>query len=483
MKKLFNVVIAFLLFFSTLTIVACEKNNSERDYYKIDAVYDENTKTLSANMNFVFVNDTDAEISELKFNLFGNAYRENAEYRPVSAGYTSLAYYAGVNYGKLDVESVNGNVAEWKICGKDENILSVTLLESVFPNENCSIEIQYALTLANVNHRTGVTANTVNLGNFYPQLCAYDNGFYECEYYASGDPFYSECADYDITLTVDSSFAVAASGEKEAERAAGNNTVYTYSLKNARDFCFVLGKNFNVIEKKVNDVSVLYYYYGDVSAEENLEISAECIKYFGETFGEYPYKTYSVVQTGFCYGGMEYPALSMVSDALYGINYKYVIAHETAHQWWYSAVGNNQLENAWQDEGLTEYSTVMFFENHPEYKLEKKALVQSAYSAYKSYFDVYSQLKKETDTAMNRKLSEFSGDYEYVNVTYNKGTILFDNLRESLGDNKFKSGLKRYYSEYCYKIAKPENLISSFQKTGVDVVGFFSSYLSGKAVI
>ena len=60
------------------------------------------------------------------------------------------------------------------------------------------IYVAYTLTLAEVNHRTGVTEHTVNLGNFYPVLCVWEagSGFRECVYAANGDPFYSACADY-----------------------------------------------------------------------------------------------------------------------------------------------------------------------------------------------------------------------------------------------------------------------------------------------
>ena len=56
-------------------------------------------------------------------------------------------------------------------------------------------------------------------------------------------------------------------------------------------------------------------------------------------------------------------------------------------------------------------------------------------------------------------------------------------LREALGDKKFTNALKRYYNEFCYKIAKPEDMVSCFEKVGVDVAGFFASYVEGKAVI
>ena len=54
----------------------------------------------------------------------------------------------------------------------------------------------------------------------------------------------------------------------------------------------------------------------------------------------YPYDTYSVIASDFYIGGMEYPTLVMIDQSLYNEKDKflleYVIAHETAHQWWYS---------------------------------------------------------------------------------------------------------------------------------------------------
>ena len=37
-----------------------------------------------------------------------------------------------------------------------------------------------------------------------------------------------------------------------------------------------------------------------------------------------------------------------------------VIVHETAHQWWYGLVGNDQIDEAWLDESLATYSEVIY---------------------------------------------------------------------------------------------------------------------------
>ena len=92
----------------------------------------------------------------MKFNLYGNAFREGAKHAPVSSAYTNKAYYDGVNYGSMTVQEVE-NCTGWNVGGEDKNILTVTLLTPVYPEESVQISISYTLELAKVNHRTGVT--------------------------------------------------------------------------------------------------------------------------------------------------------------------------------------------------------------------------------------------------------------------------------------------------------------------------------------
>ena len=482
MRKLIILPLAFCLFLTGITMTACGKKKARINEYDIYASYDAETRTLTGTVGFTFYNDTNNEISDLKFNLFGNAFREGAVYKPVSTSYTASAYYAGNSYGSMSVESVE-NCAGWNIGGEDENILTVTLLKPVYPEQSATVTINYTLELAKVNHRTGVTENTVNLGNFYPVLCAYSvEGFVECPYYSCGDPFLSECANYKVTLDLPQEYIAATSGKAGKESAAAERKKCTYTLQNARDFAAVLSDKFSVESRTVGGTEVKYYYYNDSSPQVSLAVACESVEYFSQTFGSYAYPTLSVVQTGFCYGGMEYPALTMISDKLDPVGNTYTIVHENAHQWWYAMVGSDQLNCAWQDEGLAEYSSLLFFENHPSYSFTRTGIVGSATKAYRAYFSVYNQIFGETNTAMNRHLSEFESDYEYANIAYNKGLVLFDMLRQSIGDEKFISGLKDYFSKNIYTIASCDDLYASFLKYG-DLEGFFSSFVEGKIVI
>ncbi len=483
MKKTIAIAAAAALTLAILPVTACKKTQEDkRSSYCINAAYDEEEKTLSAEVDFTYVNDTQNEITDLCFELWGNAYRRDAKYSPVSDAQASAAYYAGKNYGGEEVQKVE-NCAGWEIGGEDENILTVTLNEPVYPEESAQISISYTLSLADINHRTGVARECVNLGNFYPVLCAYtEEGFAKTPYYSIGDPFVSECADYDVTFTLPAGYVAATSGKQTSSSTAGDSVITRYTLENARDFAAVISKNFKTTTRKAGESEITFYYAGQEPPLSCMNAAAESLEYFSSTFGAYCYPTLSVVYTGLSVSGMEYPALTMISDDLDEQTQQYTIVHEIAHQWWYAMVGSDQVNRGWQDEGLAEYSTVCFFEKHPEYGFTRTQMLGSAIKAYRAYYSVYNQIFGKADTTMNRSLGEFASDYEYINIAYNKGLLLFETLRTSMGEEKFFKALTDYFNSNRFKIATYESLVAAFAHYH-DVEGLIAGYVDGKVVI
>lgn len=483
MKKFICCAFCALILFSAAGVSAC-KSAAKRCLYEITAEYVPAERTLSAEMTVSVPNPTETALSELKFELWGNAYREDAAYRPLSEPFASAAYYAGESYGGMNVVSVTG-AANYAVGGEDENILTVSLLKDLYPDESVTITIGYELTLAEVNHRLGVGENNVTLGNFYPVLCAYDGGFLEYVYAENGDPFVSECADYRVTLTVPAQFALYGGGEI-VRTESDDKAVYTVTAENTRDIALVLSDRLSAVSTGVTiggrDVTVEYAYFSDETPETTLSAAADSLRYFSQTFGDYAYPRYTLVQTDFPYGGMEYSSFVLLSSSLAEGDIPTVVAHETAHQWWYAMVGSNQFEAAWQDEGLAEFSAALFLEAYPVYGGSYDAFVRGCENGYRAFFSVKSQLNGEADTSMTRPLTSFSGAYEYRNIAYDKGVILFDRVKSVVGEKKLIAGLKTYFGEYAGKIASPEELIACFGG-GSNAAAMMKSFLDGTCVI
>ncbi len=459
----------------------CAPKGEERSLYRISAEYTPETKMLSATMTAEIVNPSEEPLSSLKFELWPNAYREGAKYAPVSSVYERAAYYSGKNYGRMHIKAVRGGTA-FEVGGEDENILTVTLQEELSPGERAAVEIDFDVALASVAHRLGVTKKTVNLANFYPILCNFEEGdFREYVYSYNGDPFVSVCADYDVTLTLPETYTVA-TGFAAEERIEEGKKICHVAAENVRDVAFVLGENFQCVTAETDGVEVAYYYYGG-DPEGALSAATDSLAYYSETFGKYAYPRYAVVETELFYGGMEFPALSMISSSLRGEEVATVVAHETAHQWWYAMVGSNQFEHAWQDEGLAEYSAALFLGSHPEYGVSYEDVVSGSERAYRAYYSVRSQLSGEADTTMDRALTAYSGEYEYRSIAYDKGVILFDRIRDVAGEKKLTAALSRYFTRNAGKIASPAELKGCFEDVGANAAKLFDCFTEGLCVI
>lgn len=486
-KSLCILLLALLVLTCCISIAACAPDKMKQatkngDTYTIVAAYDDEAHILSATQIVEFTNRSENTFDAVKFHIYANQYREDALSGVVPNTYHSQAYPNGMSYGDISIDGVkvDGTAVAYTIEGQDMDILSVPLASELFPNQTVSIEIVYEVTLANIYHRLGYTDNVVNLGNFYPVLCHVDNGSFTCSpYYAVGDPFVSEVANYNVTLTLPEAYVVASTGNLQDATTANGAVTYTYTANAVRDFVFVLGANFNKLTRNVGDVEVNYYYYSDTDAETSLATACGMMEYLNENVGKYPYQQYSVVETDFCYGGMEYPCLAMITSG--SMSYQEAIAHETAHQWFYGLVGNDQIANAWMDEGLSEYLTHLYMDKIGALSLSRNML--GCTQTYTTYVDVLNRYYEDVDTSF-RSLDGYRTDSEYVIFTYVKGCLMFNTLYDTMGATKFWKALANYYNDAMFTIAQPSQMIESFVEIGgSELSKIMTDFIEGKEII
>ena len=489
MKKILCIILVVCLLSAVacLTLVACSKSKMKQaikngDNYTIVASYDDEAHILSVTQTVEVTNRSENSFTAVKFHIYANQYREDASNYVVPNVYIARAYPNGMSYGDISFDSVkvDGTAVAYTIEGQDMDILSVPLASELFPDQKVTVEMTYEVTLANICHRLGYTANSVNLGNFYPILCHVDNGSYSATpYYNVGDPFVSDVANYTVTLTLPESYIVASTGNLQEASSQNGAATYKYTANAVRDFAFVLSQTFKKLTTTVGNTQINYYYFADADAETSLATASGMLEYLNSNVGDYPYAQYSVVETDFCYGGMEYPCLSMVTSG--SNSYQEAIAHETAHQWFYGLVGNDQINNAWMDEGLSEFLTYLFLDTSGGTSLNRNML--GCIQTYTAYVDVLSNYYGDVDRSM-RAVHEYKNDSEYVIFTYVKGSLMFNSVYEAMGASRFWKALSSYYNEGQFTVATPGLLIDCFVNASSKEIGsIFNSFIEGKEII
>lgn len=494
-KKLLSILSLILSFSLVVIFCGCkpykevEKASKGLSEYNISMKHNASDMSFDVFQETLFKNEYDVVLNTICFNVYAKAFEETAKILPYTAVNKDKCFPNGVNYGKISFSEilVNGNSANYKWVGEDQNAIELKLDSELEPEASVKVQMKYNLKLSNNTHRLGYFDGAINLGNFYPILAVYEKGEYQIEpYYSTGDPFYSKVANYNVEIVYPEEYQLSSSGyvlNQSQENGFKTEKIEALAI---RDFALNLTKNANLLSQKVDDTEIRYVgYQGDENIEQCLNVAVEAFKFYNQKFGKYPYRTLNVVKTPFIHGGMEYPCMVTISD-LYTDEFDIakVISHEIAHQWWYGVVGNNQVSEAWLDEALTEYSSVLFIASKKEYNVSYEELISQAFSSYVLYADIIDTISGKIKPQMNLRVNEYTSEYEYSYMVYVKGVLMLDSISQLIGQDKVIESLSYYYKKYKFKVAKTDDLIACFiNKSKRDVGGVFDSWLDGKTVI
>ena len=454
---------------SVQTLNAEETNSINK--YIMDVIFDDESKRLMCNQNIEYVNNTNLSLDKIYFHIYPNAFSKK-EFAPFEKDEMHQAYPNGFNEGYIDIKNIlnNKDKLEYEIKGEKNDLLEVNIGRQLKPGEKISIDMKYNVKIPNSEGRFGYGKNTVNVTNWFPIACVHDERGWNLKGYETvGDPFYSETSNFDVSILLPRKYKLSCTGNITEQKSDTDRTLYKIKADKVRDFAFILSEKFDIDTTSYKNVEINTYNLNKDLSDEVTNIAKDSIRIFSELFGEYPYDTYSVVASDFYIGGMEYPTLVMIDQSLYNKKDKflleYVIAHETAHQWWYSAVGNDEISEPWIDEALTEYSTILYFEKKygksAGEKLIKTMELQTKDYLSEDIFKATTQYRNSVDYSLN---------------VYTKGALAFNEVRNKVGDKLFFETLKEYYETYIYKNVNGAKFVEMWNQKGVDIDKIISEY-------
>ncbi len=445
------------------------KSNTHIKYY-VRIFIDYDNLLVSGSLVLSFRNNHNVSFKSIYLHVYPNAFKDNGGWIKIH-----------------DVNSILGsNILGYRIQGFDETILNITLINPLKPGELLKINVTFTIKVPVVADRFGYNNGIMALGNALPILAVYDEDGWNLDpYVRSGESFYSEIANYDVIIMTDPDVVIAATGNLINTSYNGNLKIEHWYAEKVRDFAIVASKDFKVYTVKYENVTIYSYYKSEHEylGKEAAKIGYKAIKAYSENIGFYAYNELRIVEVDFWAGGMEYPMLVMIASSLYvPSRFEYlelVIAHEIGHQWWYGAVGNDQNDEPWLDEGLTEYTTIMYFEWNYGWKRGRDIF----YKYYKNRY--YRFLSYHGDYPIADTMYFFAKKpYIYFTIVYKKGACVLDMLRHMLGDETFFNILRTFYVEYKYKIARIRDFIAIAEKVSDrDLSWFFDHWLYGRGVV
>ena len=226
-----------------------------------------------------------------------------------------------------------------------------------------------------------------------------------------------------------------------------------------------------------SDTLFLDYYvltYNETKAKEHFKQVKPMLECFEEYFGQYPFINdgFSLVETPYlgmehqsaiAYGNNYLPGYNGNKNFIAGLDFDYIIVHETGHEWWGNSITTNDIADMWIHEGFCTYSEVIYvecmygYETMLEYVNNQKRFVRNDKPIVGPY-------------NVNKKGS---------NDMYQKGSLMLHTLRNLINDDElWFSILKGISIDFKYKVLDGKDIIEYInRKVDFNLSLFFNQYL------
>ncbi|HEY72853.1 MAG: hypothetical protein B6I35_04845 [Anaerolineaceae bacterium 4572_32.2] len=318
------------------------------------------------------------------------------------------------------------------------------------------------------------------LTNVYPLIPVYDDEGWNVEMAPTyGDAVYSETSFYNVRISAPAEMALFVSGVCSPPTFDSDDiATWTCVAGPMRDFNAILGPDYRVKSDVVEGVTVnsIFYSGHQEGGELALDQATEAVRIFSNRFGPYPFTELDIVETPTSAGGIEYPGLVVINSAYYETlseDMEWVVVHETGHQWWYSLVGNDQVDDPWLDEALVQYSTLLYYEERYGAGLAADLVDEVFRQPYEGL------VESGRDAPAGMPVAAYDAD-DYGTVVYRKGPLYFHELRREVGDEDFGAIVQTYFNHNRYAVARPEDWLTAVESvTGDEHHALYEQWIMG----
>jgi len=243
-----------------------------------------------------------------------------------------------------------------------------------------------------------------------------------------GETAATPAADFDLHVDAPAGYRILATG---APLGGGR-----FRARAVRDVALAVGR-FDVHTASDHGVTVRVASIG--GAPGMLGLAQDALRKLSARYGRYPWRNYTVVVPPDLHNvGIEYPTLSFVGASRYP---RLFVDHETAHQWFYSLVGNDQARDPWLDETLATWAQMRLGAPEPPRPSSLPPGAAKHVGAPMSYWNHH-------------------GRWYFFGV-YDEGVRALS----SLGDPRtVDCALRNYVARRAYSIAQPGDLLDELDR-------------------
>lgn len=477
--------------------------------YKIDVDMKEKSYQYDGKMQLKYTNNSGQSLNKVYFHLYFNAFQPGSmmdnrlqnipdpdKRMATNIGTKENPKYVSriselkpdqIGYQKVTSLKQDGKAVSYKV---DGTILEVTLAKPIAEGQTSTFDMVWNAQVPEQIRRSGRNSKDgveFSMAQWYPKMAEFDpEGWHLDEYI--GREFFAPFGNFDVTINIDKDYVIGASGELQDPNSVKgyvkNPTIKTkngkvawnFKAENIHDFVWAADKEFIVEHAKSKHGVEVYLVYQDNDKssawKQAMPYALGFFDYNSEHFGEYPWKTYSIIQGGD--GGMEYGTATLIAG---GSNLNSLIGtifHEAAHSWYQQLFGINETYNEWFDEGFTSYVEQMAHLN----VVDKLKVMPSNPNpdAYKGYINLALSGKEEPASLL---ADYYNTNYAYSLEAYYKGQVLAIQLGYIIGNDNLNKTFLEFYKQWKFKHPSGNDFKRVAEEvSGINLKWYFNLFLN-----
>ncbi|MDQ2805707.1 MAG: hypothetical protein M3Z04_02110 [Chloroflexota bacterium] len=385
--------------------------------------------------------------------------------------------------GALRVDGATTGGVALPVRRRDEVNLNIGLPTPLAPGAAIEVTLRFRIQPPRFGGRHGydVTHDLLTLGDWLPSIVPYENGGWsQFPYGEHGDQGNNAVADYHVLFSSPDALVIGGTGT--ATRPSSRQ--WAFYAPSVRDVAYTLSPRLRDpsadpgLSRDAGGVRVLGYFLPEHRAAGGalLDTVAAAIRWYSAQVGPYPYPVFTVGEMALPQAAewdyaQEYPMVYFLPTQRAGSAPQagswtfYTPLHETAHAWFYGAVGNNQLIDPWLDETLANYLTLGYIRaQQPGRFPAALAVLTGPGGGWPVSASLY---------------SGFPSDAAYFHAVYDQGTAFVEAVHTAMGDSRFWAALRAYYRQYNGDRARPRDLLAIWQAySPTDLLPLFARYLA-----